>query len=186
MSSRDHGFIRFAASAAWLSGVTGALGVAFLIAMFVAFAVGQEPAGMTLGAVNDTLVIVAYVLAAPTVIALDLVISGEGRIRTSLLTMVGLGAIAAIAVLQGLLVAGALAFEAEVGPVSVALLVFGAWLVVAGRRGAADGRLPGGTRMGLVGATYFGYPLWAFWVSRHLRALAGGSALVSPMEGPQG
>lgn len=85
-----------------------------------------------------------------------------------LATVIGIGALAAIVVLQRLLITEVLSFEEQVGPVSIALLVIGAWFVVTGYVGGRSGLLSGGGRMGLLAATYVGYPIWAFWFGRHL------------------
>jgi hypothetical protein len=140
----------------------------FLGAMFVAFAVEEPATARALGRINDTLILVAYPLAAPSLVALRRVIRSGAPLQTDLATATGLAAVAAIAVLQGLLVAEVLTFEQQVGPVSVALLAFGASLVMLGDSGRRAGVLPDGRRMGLIGATYVGYPLWAWWVARRL------------------
>ena len=68
--------------------------------------------------------------------------------------------------LQVLLVGEVLTFEEQIGPVSLAFLVLAAWFVLYGRLAARAGVLPGGTRLGLIGASYAGYPVWAFRVAR--------------------
>jgi hypothetical protein len=75
--------------------------------------------------------------------------------------------------MQAVLVVGALRFEEQIGAVSFALIAFAAWLVIVGRLGSSSGVLPHGVRMGLLAATYVGYPFWAFWLGRHLVSLAG-------------
>lgn len=151
-----------------LSAVTAAAGVVFLSLMFVSFAVGEPATARALGRVNDVLILVAYPLAVPSLLTLRQVIRAGAPLQADLATAIGLAAVAAIAVLQWLLVAEVLSFEQQVGPVSVALLAFGASLVLLGDAGRRGGALPDGRRMGVVGATYVGYPLWAWWVARRL------------------
>ena len=68
---------------------------------------------------------------------------------------------------------------AEQTDFSLALLVLAAWFVIVGYLGRSSGVLPGGVRMGLLAATYVGYPIWALWLGRRLLRLAG-----EPASGP--
>lgn len=169
---------RLATACAGASGAIGAVGVVFLAAMFVAFAVGARPQGMTFGRINDALVLVSYPLIVPAMLVL------RGRLRPlaprmiDLATIVGLAAVAAIVVLQALLVRDELTFEEQIGWLSIAFMAFDVWLLVVGRVGSRSGLLPGGLRMGLVGATYIGYPAWAVWAARRLEA----GALIGPSD----
>jgi hypothetical protein len=140
--------IRLVAWISYASGATAAVGVAFVFAMFVSFAAGAPAQALAAGRVNDVLVMVSYLLAVPSVI--------------------GIGALAAIVVLQWLLITKVLSFEAQVGLVSIALFVIGVWFVVTGYVGGRSGLLPRGGCMGILAATYIGYPIWAFWFGRHL------------------
>ena len=56
---------RLAAVGLRASGVTGAVGIAFLVGMFAAFAVGARSAGMALGWVNDVTGVDHVALCAP-------------------------------------------------------------------------------------------------------------------------
>jgi hypothetical protein len=167
----DSMVLRLAVPIATVSAATGAVGVAFLVAMFGAFGAGATAAGMTLGWINDVLVLVSYLLAVPVVLALHRVLRRDRALASAALAVTGIAAIAAIVVLQWLLVVGAMPFEEEVGPVSIALLAFGAYLVLTGVLGRASGELPDGRRMGVIGATYFGYPIWAIWIARRVGAM---------------
>jgi hypothetical protein len=150
------------------SGLLAAIGVAFLAAMFVAFAAGATSAGQLFGRVNDVLIMVSYPLAIPAVLALRALVRPHAPVIGDLAALVGVGAIGAIGVLQACLVFGLLTFEQQIGPVSIALLLFGVSLVVTGYVGRSSGVLPHGLRMGLIGATYVGYPFWARWAGRRL------------------
>ena len=165
---------RLAALGLRASGVVGAVGLAFLIAMFAAFAGGARSTGMTLGWINDVTGVVTLPLALPGV----LVLHGRMRARTGAkgdaLLLVG------IVALQLLLVAGVVTFEETIGPVSLAFLVLAAWFVLHGRELARAGITPGSAKLGLVAATYAGYPVWAF---RMARAVEAG---LLPIEGPEG
>ena len=152
----------------YLSGVLGAIGIGFMVAMFVSFAAGAKPAGMAFGWVNDVLVLLSYLLTAPAVLALRPLLRPQAPILSSVLAVVGLVSIGAIVLFQGLLVIGALTFEEQIGPVSIVYLGLAVWFVLTGYLGRTSGILPHGVRMGLLGATYIGYPIWAFWMSRQL------------------
>ena len=64
------------------------------------------------------------------------------------------------------MVTGALTFEQQIGPVSVAFLALGAWFVLSAYIGA--GLLPYGVGIGVLAALYVGYPLLAFRLGRTL------------------
>jgi hypothetical protein len=163
---------------AFATGIIAAIGLAFLIAMYALFAtdptsaVSTSPA-LAFGRINDTLGIVGAVLMLPLAWALHVLLRPHAPLLRAVAMTIGLGAMLAIAVLQSFLVAGTLTFEAEVGPVLIAFLALGVWLVLTGYLGKRSGVLPKGLRMGLLGATYIGYPIWAFWLGRHLLHLAG-------------
>ena len=81
-----------------------------------------------------------------------------------------MSAMIAIAALQALLLAGVLEFEEQVIFVAIAMLLLIIWFVVVGRLGRQNGLLSGRTTlMSILGASYFGYPIWAFWLGRELR-----------------
>jgi hypothetical protein len=71
--------------------------------------------------------------------------------------------------LQLALVLGVLTFEKQVVWVSLAMIVgVGAWLVITGLMARSTGRLPNSVVMSAVAVPYLGYPVWAFWLGRHL------------------
>ena len=150
------------------SGVLAAIGIAFLIAMFVSFAAGATAAGQAFGRVNDILIMVAYPLAIPGILGLRALLRPHAPVGSAIAASIGIVAIGAIVVLQALLVGERLTFEEQVGPVTLALFALGASLVTTGYLGRASGALSDGLRMGLIGATYFGYPIWAVWARRRL------------------
>jgi hypothetical protein len=168
--------LRLGSRTAYASGVVAAIGLVMFVAMFVSFAVGAQAPGMLFGWFNDVLVLITYLLVIPTVIAVDALLRPTAPVASRVATLIGLGSIAAVLILQALLVVGALTFADQVGAVSLALLAFAVWLVIVGRLGSSRGVMHHGVRMGLLAATYVGYPFWAFWLGRHLRRLAGETA----------
>ena len=169
---------RVAAVCAVASAAFGAVGVAFLAGMFGAFALGGRSLGMTLGLVNDCLVLASFPLIAPAMLTLRARLRPQAPRVIDLATLVGLAAVAAIVVLQAMLVRGDLTFEEQIGWLSIAFVAFDAWLLVVGWVGRRSGLLPGGITMALVGATYVGYPAWALWAARHL----SGGAIFAPAD----
>jgi hypothetical protein len=155
--------------ALYLCSVLATVGIVFLIAMFVAFAMDARSTALTIGWFNDVLVLVSYSLAAPAVFVLHALLGPKWPRWSRLAGVLGLVGILGVVLLQTLLVTGALTFEQQIGPVSLAFLAVAAWLVSTGFMGSRSGVLPGGTRMGLLGAIYVGLPLWAVWLARRLR-----------------
>jgi hypothetical protein len=168
---------RIAVAGLRLSGIIGGVGLAFLVAMFAAFAAGARSTGMTLGLVNDITGVVTLPLALPGVLRLHALVRPRTGAAADALLLVGIGAGGTIVVLQVLLVAGAVPFERQIGPVSVAFLVLAIYFVLYGRLAARSGIVPGGTRLGVLAATYAGYPIWAFRIAR---SIAGDAADTAP------
>lgn len=160
--------LRLGGRAAYANGMVAAVGLLFLVAMFVSFAVGATSIGLVFGWINDVSGVVAALLMLPLVVAVHVLLRPHAPILSRLATVIGLGANLAILVLQSLLVLGALAFQEEVGPVLIAFLFLVVWLVLTGYLGSSSGALPHGLRMGLLAVTYVGYPIWALWLGRHL------------------
>jgi hypothetical protein len=170
--ARSRGFGRLGddpvATGLRLSGVIGGVGLGFLVAMYAAFAAGARSTGLALGWINDVTGIVTLPLALPGMLELHRRLRPKvGRTGDALL-VVALGSSGAIVVLQTLLVTGRLTFEQEIGPVMVAYLGLGTWLVASSWLGHRTGVVEFGARTGLAGALYAGYPVWAFRLARDL------------------
>ena len=148
------------------------IGLAFLFGMYAAFALGAMPPALVFGWINDVLAIVSGLLMLPVAVALHVLLRLAAPRLSRLALMIGIGANGAIVILQSLLVLGALTFAQEIGPVLVAFLFLAAWFVMTGSLGSGSGVLPHGVRMGLLAVTYLFYPIWAFWLGRHLLRLA--------------
>ena len=166
--------LRGAGAALVASGVLGVAMVATLLAMFVGFGLGPDlrQTALRIGWLNDALAIVVYALALPAVAAVHVLVRETGEARSVLIAVVGAAGLAAAIYLQWLLVTGALTFEQQIGPVAIALLTAGAWMVATGWLAQRAGLLPRGLRNGLLGAFYLGYPIWAIDLGRRL--LRGG------------
>ncbi len=182
VNALSRGLMRPSGLVSLVSAVVSAVALAFLIAMFVAFGVGAASAGRAFGAINDGLILVAYLLAAPGVVATMAVLHARRPGLTTASGLLALAAIAAITVLQWQLVVGGLTFEQQIGPVSVAFLVLGGWFVLSGYIGA--GLLPYGVGTGVLAALYIGYPLLAFRLGRVLWGTGPATDLHRPSKPP--
>ena len=134
--------------------------------MFIAFGLGAMSPGRTVGWINDVLTLVAYLLALPGVIATALLLRSRRPVLMVVGALVAVASIGVICAMQWQLVAGALTFEQQIGPVSVAFLTLGAWFVLTGYVGAD--RLGYGVGIGPLAALYVGYPLLAYRLGRSL------------------
>jgi hypothetical protein len=169
---------RLAAAGLRASGIVGGVGLVFLVGMFAAFAAGARSLGMTLGWINDVTGVITLPLALPGVLALHRRLRPRANAEADALLLVGIGAGGTIVVLQLLLVAGVVTFEKQIGPVSLAFLVLAVFFVLFGRLATRHGVAPGGARLGLVAASYAGYPVWAFRLARAVEV--GAVALEEP------
>ena len=163
---------RLAAWALLASAPINAVGVTALIAMFVAFGLGERSTGMTLGRTNDILGLVGAALMMPAVIEIH-ALTGPGRraVRGSL-AVVGLGAMIAIVWLQFLLITERLTFDAQLPMVSIAYLAIAIWFIGGGWMAAQAGVMRHGARLGAAAALYVGQPWWAYRWGRTLLAHA--------------
>jgi hypothetical protein len=161
---------RLAASSLRASGIIGGVGLAFLVGMFAAFAAGARSTGMTLGFINDVTGVVTLPIALPGILALHARVRPHAGPTSDALLVVGIAAGGTIVVLQVLLVGKVVTFEQQIGAVSLAFLVLAVWFVTYGRIASRAGVLPRGTRLGLLAATYAGYPVWALRIARELEA----------------
>ena len=161
---------RLATASLRASGIVGGIGLVFLVGMFAAFAAGARSLGMSLGWVNDVTGVITLPMALPGILALHARVRPQAGAAADALLLVGIGAGGTIVVLQVLLVGGVVTFEQQIGAVSLAFLVLAVWFVLYGRIAARAGALPGGARLGLLAASYVGYPVWAFRIARALEA----------------
>jgi hypothetical protein len=167
--------LRITAWSAYASGTVAAVGVPLLIAMYaVILRYGpQHPAIERFGIPNDVCVLAQYALAVPIAVGLHRHNRARAPLLSLTVTTLGIGAMTSIVVLQAMLIAGVIPFEEQVVYISIAMLILAIWFLVVARLGRSSGLLSGRTTpMGLLGASYFGYPIWAFWLARQLQARA--------------
>ena len=161
--------IRAAGGFAIVSGIVSAIGVVFLIAMFVLFATPLKELALTFGMLNDICVAVQYLLTIPIALALYRILLPHNPALIRLATIVGIAMMLVVIGLQLALIFGVTTFEQQVVWVSLAMIFgVGSWLVITGLVARSTGRLPNSVVMSAVAIPYFGYPVWAFWLGRHL------------------
>lgn len=156
------------------SGVAGAVGVVFLGGMFTAFAVGAQALGERLGWINDVLVLVAYGLAIPSVLAVRTWLLPSAPRLANVTAAIGVASCAAAVVAQALLVTGVVTFDQQIGAASIIFLTLGAYFLPVGWAGRRSGALRVGPWTGLAATLYVGYPLWAIRIGRQLLDEAAG------------
>ena len=161
--------IHAAGGFAIVSGIVSAVGVVFLIAMFVFFATPNRELGLIFGLLNDICVALQYLLTIPIALALYRVLLPNNPALIRLATVVGIVMMLVVIALQLALVFGVLPFERQVVWVSLAMILgVGSWLLVTGLVARSTGRLPNSVVMSAVAIPYVGYPVWAFWLGRLL------------------
>lgn len=159
-------WLRVAGVASLASSAVAAIAVVFLTLMFLAFGLGATPAGQAFGRINDALILVAYALALPGVLATAARLRSRRPGVVAVGALVAVVAVVAVVALQWWLVTGTLTFDEQIGPVSVAFLALGAWFVLSAYLGA--GLLPYGVGIAVSAALYIGYPILAFRLGRSL------------------
>jgi hypothetical protein len=152
---------------AYASGVVSLIGIVFLILMFIGFSTNNLRL-QGFGTLNDICVVIQYLLALPITLTLHQSLKSHGLILSRAATLIGIAGIIAVMVLQWLLVSGVLTFEEQIGPVMIALLGVGIWLVITGYLGRLAGNMPRSLLMSVLAAFYLGYPIWAIWLGKRL------------------
>jgi hypothetical protein len=160
---------RLAVTTLLASAAVTVVGIVCLIAMFAGFAMGSTSIGRAFGFVNDASALVTYPLTVPAIVLLHGLLRPRWRGWSTVAAAFGMAGVIGIVVLQWLLVVNALTFEQQIGPVSVAFVLFGVWLVSTGHMASRIGLLPRGVRLGLAASLYLGFPWWALALARRLQ-----------------
>lgn len=157
--------IRIGGWCAYASGWIATVGVVCFVARF-------GPWKGPFGWINDVSSLLQYLLAIPIALSLYEILRSRHRALAALTTVVGVGGMLATVTLQFALLAGVLTFAEQGGPVSIAILVIGVWLIATGYLLRRLGSFRRSLVMSLLAVPYFGYPIWAFWIGRRLRTTA--------------
>ena len=112
---------------AWVSGVVGFLAGAFLLGFFPLDSYGVRLANFSLGQFNDILGAVQFAALAPVAWALGRRLPATRTVRVA--TVLGVAASVAFVVLSVLLIAGALTFTQQIGPLMVTIVAIYGWLL---------------------------------------------------------
>jgi len=152
-----------------LAALVAVVGIVFLAIMYASFAAGVQRDGQRYGGINDILVAVQYLLMLPAIAAAFVLGRARWPGRSLAIALAGVVLVGVIVLLQGLLIGGAMTFEQQVGPLSIMLVLLAAWFVAIGWLFTALGLVRRGIVLGLLAATYLGFPIWAFWLGRALR-----------------
>lgn len=159
--------LRVAGWSTHASGVASIIGIVSLIVFYVGFFTDSMEL-RTFGRLSDICGIIQYLLALPITLALHQLLKARAPVLSKTAMLIGIAGIIAFVILQLLLVIGVLSFAEQVGPVVVALLVVGVWLVITGYLGRSTGDLPHSLLTSILAVLFFGYPIWAFWLGRLL------------------
>ena len=163
--------IHFAGSISVLGAIISAIGVVFLVAMFVFFKTPRQDLALTFGLINDICVALQYLLAIPIALALYQILVAYNPALIRAATILGIAAMLVVCGLQLMLIFKAITFERQVVWVSLAMLLgVGSWLVITGIVARSTGKLPNSLLMSILAVPYIGYPVWAFWLAKRLLA----------------
>jgi xanthosine utilization system XapX-like protein len=155
----------FAGWSAYASGV---------VAIFGLLPSATFPFGVNLPRLNDSAVIVQYLLALPITFALYPLVRARAPIAGPVATLVGIVGILGTAVIQVAWIFGpfgTMEWAVYIILVATSMLMIGAWVVITGfylRR--STGPLRHRLLMSILAATYVAYPIWAIWLGGLLLA----------------
>jgi hypothetical protein len=149
----------------WASGVVAILG----ILPFATF-----PFGISLPRLNDSAVLVQYLLALPVILVVFPILRARSPIGGPIIALVGTAGILGTALVQLTWMFepfGPLDWLEYIVLIGTSMAMIGVFLIVTSLyvTSTAQPALPNVYR-GILAATYFGYPIWAFWLGRQIIA----------------
>jgi len=160
--------------ASWSAYASGVVAIGGLLPILTTFAFG-----VNIPKLNDSAVIVQYVLVLPITLVLYPLARPRAPFLTTVALLGGIIGICAVVVIQLIwLFVAVLNWTTYIILIGTAMLLIGSWAVITGsalRRSV--GPLRWSLLMSVLAATYFAYPIWAFWLGRLLlsktRAVSG-------------
>lgn len=145
---------------AYASAFFAAIGLVFLVIFF---------SGVPLfGPLNDTAVIIHYLLLLPIMVYLYRLLKQDDQPIHELTLVIGLFGAVGVILLQGLLVLGVMPFNQQIVFVIPAFLIGTIWFFLIERLGRHDERLPKGRALYVLAGLVFAYPVWALMLARRL------------------
>jgi hypothetical protein len=164
---------RVAALAAYAGAVASGVGVIFLLLLYIGL-LAHVQVLVIFGPLNDVCVLVQYALGVPVAIAFHRILRRHSRWHSLSLLILGLAGMIGIALLQALLLVGAISFRIQLPLATAAVFTVGAWVLGVSLWARRVAALPARTGLLVAAALYFGYPIWAYRVAQHLRARGAG------------
>jgi hypothetical protein len=155
MASKCSPLLRIAGWSAYASGAVAISGLLPILTIF-AFAVN-------IPSLNDSAVIVQYVLALPIALVLYPLERARAPLQSRIAMLLGIVGICAVAVIQVVwLFAAVLSWTTYIVLIGTAMLLIGSWPVTTGSDlSRSSGPLRRSLLMGVLAATYLAYPIWA-------------------------
>lgn len=160
---------RAAGRSAYVSSAVSAIGIVFLMLLYVGFFANVELL-LVFGPLNDVLIIVQYLFALPVAVALHRILKHQSAGLSLVAMLVAFVGIGGAVVFQLLLITGVMTFSEQVVYASTFILVVGVWILITGFMGRRSGELRLSIPAIILGALYFGYPLWAYRVGQQFLA----------------
>jgi hypothetical protein len=128
--------------------------------------------GVNFPGLNDSAVIVQYLLALPLTLALHQLVQARAPMLSMIAMLSGIVGILAFVVVQVFWLSEAFGVTTYYILLGVAFPLIGAWLVLTGhllgRSFGTSGTVRHSRLMGILAATYVAYPIWALWLGRLL------------------
>ncbi len=165
------GFIRplavSIALCAFLSGIFATVGIVFLFIFY-----SDIEKNGRFGTLNDIMVIIQYLLMVPIAVYLYRLLRLVDSRRAWNSLLIGLVGMAAVILLQLLLVLDIISFAVQIGIVLVGFFIVLAWFLLnrslSQEAEIASSLVPQNKTLTILAGLVFGYPVWAFQFGRRL------------------
>jgi hypothetical protein len=158
--------LRLTAACAFLSGISAAIGIVFLIIFYSDFEVYGQ-----FGTMNDIMVIVQYSLMLPIAFVLYRLLRAVDAVKAQTNFMIGLGGMLAVIILQLFLVLDIIPFYLQIGPVILCFFIVLAWFILNRNLSQRDAEMktlvPQNKALTILAGLVFGYPIWAYLLGRN-------------------
>ncbi len=165
------GFIRplviFIALCVFLSGIFAILGIVFLFIFY-----SDIDKNGRFGTLNDIMVIIQYLLMVPIAVYLYRLLRPVDPRRAWNSLIIGLVGMAAVILLQMLLVLDVISFAVQIGFVLVGFIIVLAWFLLnrslSQEAEDTSSLVPQNKTLTILAGLVFGYPVWAYQFGRRL------------------